>query len=86
MDALKVGIREFRNQLPHYLLKAGQAIAITRHGETIGYFIPSRDTKPASEIDKLKIAAAKLDALLQSSGVDTERVVAEFNARRRRKS
>jgi len=41
MDTLKVGIREFRNQLPHYLLEAGQAIAITRHGETIGYFIPS---------------------------------------------
>ena len=64
MEALKVGIREFRSQLPHYLLEAGQPVAITRHGETIGYYIPSRETEPIADIVALKAVAAKLDALV----------------------
>jgi antitoxin (DNA-binding transcriptional repressor) of toxin-antitoxin stability system len=43
MNSLKVGIREFRSQLPHYLLEVGQPLAITRHGEAIGYYTPTRD-------------------------------------------
>ena len=85
MEALKVGIREFRSQLPHYLLEAGQAVAITRHGETIGYYIPSRDKGPAAELTSLKAAVAKLDALLKSARLDAEEVVADFTARRRKK-
>ena len=85
MEALKVGIREFRSQLPHYLLEAGQPVAITRHGETIGYYIPSRETEPIADIVALKAVAAKLDALLKSAQVDPEVVVADFSARRRKK-
>ena len=85
MEALKVGIREFRSQLPHYLLEAGQPVAITRHGETIGYYIPSRETEPIADIVALKAVAAKLDALLKSAQVDPEVVVADFTARRRKK-
>lgn len=85
MEALKVGIREFRSQLPHYLLEAGQPVAITRHGETIGYYIPSRETEPIADIAALKAVAAKLDALLKSAQVDPEVVVADITARRRKK-
>ena len=85
MEALKVGIREFRSQLPHYLLEAGQPVAITRHGETIGYYIPSRETEPIADIAALKAVAAKLDALLKSAQVDPDVVVADFSARRRKK-
>ena len=85
MEALKVGIREFRSQLPHYLLEAGQPVAITRHGETIGYYSPSRETDPIADIAALKAVAAKLDALLNSAQVDPEVVVADFTARRRKK-
>ena len=85
MEALKVGIREFRSQLPHYLLKAGQPVAITRHGETIGYYIPSLEKEPLADIAAMKAVAAKLDAMLKSAQIDTEEVVAEFTARRRKK-
>lgn len=85
MEALKVGIREFRSQLPHYLLEAGQPVAITRHGETIGYYIPSREKEPVADVTALKAAAAKLDALLKSAQLDTEEVVADFSARRHKK-
>jgi PHD/YefM family antitoxin component YafN of YafNO toxin-antitoxin module len=82
MNTLKVGIREFRSQLPHYLLEVGQPVAITRHGETIGYFIPSRDLEAESDVQALKAAAAKLDALLAAAQIDTESVIQEFAQRR----
>lgn len=85
MEVLRVGIREFRSQLPHYLREAGQPVAITRHGEMIGYCIPSCDKETVAELTSLKTAAAKLDALLKSAQVDTEQVVADFAARRRKK-
>lgn len=85
MDALKVGIREFRSQLPHYLLDAGKPLAITRHGETIGYYIPSREKEPITDVTALQTAVAKLDALLKSAQIDAEEVVAKFTARRRKK-
>lgn len=78
MQALKVGIREFRTHLPHYLLETGQPVAVTRHGETIGYFIPSREAKTADDISALKSAAAKLDALLAAEGVSEDELVGEF--------
>lgn len=78
MQALKVGIREFRTHLPHYLLETGQPVAVTRHGETIGYFIPSREAKTADDITALKTAAAKLDALLAAEGVSEDELVGEF--------
>jgi antitoxin (DNA-binding transcriptional repressor) of toxin-antitoxin stability system len=82
MDLLKVGIREFRAHLPHYLLEAGRPAAVTRHGETIGYFIPSREAKTADDLAALKTAAAKLDELLAAQGVDEDELVAEFRGLR----
>ncbi len=84
MQSLKVGIREFRSQLPHYLLEVGKPVAITRHGETIGYYIPSRDKSLDGDHAALLSAAKKLDALLHTSGVDIEEIVQEFNAKRRK--
>jgi len=82
MQALKVGIREFRANLPHYLLEAGRPVAVTRHGETIGYFIPSRETKVDDDVAALKAAAAKLDALLAAEGINEDALVAEFRRTR----
>ena len=86
MDAIKVGIREFRSQLPHYLLGVGMPVAITRHGETVGYYIPSLEKDTGDDVRALRTAAAKLDALLQSAQADTESLVSEYSARRHSKS
>lgn len=86
MSALKVGIREFRTNLPHYLLEIGQTVAVTRHGETIGYFIPSREVKAVDEVAALKIAAAKLDELLAAEGISEDELVAEFRRLREDRS
>jgi hypothetical protein len=84
MESIKVGIREFRAQLPHYLLELGQPLAITRHGETIGYYIPSHEKSAQGDLTSLMAAAEKLDVMLQAAGVDAEEVVEAFNAKRRK--
>lgn len=83
MESLKVGIREFRSQLPHYLLEVGQPLAITRHGETIGFYIPTREKPGSDDLKALRAAAEKLDALLETSGIDSDEIVEEFNIKRR---
>ena len=40
MRATKVGIREFRSGLAEYIASANP-VAVTRHGQTVGYFIPT---------------------------------------------
>jgi antitoxin (DNA-binding transcriptional repressor) of toxin-antitoxin stability system len=63
MNSLKVRIREFRSQLPHYLLEVGQPLAITRHGEAIGYYTPARDRRLPRQVDKLKVEISALITL-----------------------
>ena len=42
MDRIEhVGVREFRDRATYYL-KQGKPLAIKRHGEVIGYFLPVR--------------------------------------------
>ena len=41
METVKVGMREFRENLAGYL-EAGTPLAIIRHGETLGFYIPAQ--------------------------------------------
>ena len=81
MEANKVGIREFRAGLADYIA-SDTPVAVTRHGQTVGYFIPTNGQADA-DLDTLKKAAAELDRLLASQAVDVEAVAAEFKAARR---
>ena len=73
----KVSIREFRSHLAQYA-GANSPIAITRHGETVGYYIPARPSPDKAEIDALKEAASRLDSLLAQAGVSEEDMLTEF--------
>lgn len=75
----KIGVKEFRANLPMYL-DAKSPVTITRHGETIGYYIPARQDR--TELTALKEAAAKMNAMLTESGVSDDEIVAEFKALR----
>ena len=81
MDTDKVGIREFRAGLAEYIA-SHKPVAITRHGQTVGYFIPTQG-QAVAELAALKKAAAELDRLLAASSVDIEEVEAEFKAARK---
>jgi PHD/YefM family antitoxin component YafN of YafNO toxin-antitoxin module len=77
-EPITVGIREFRENLAEYLLESNAPVAITRHGDTIGYFIPARRKRSEAERTALKEAAAQLDALLAAKGVTEDELVADF--------
>lgn len=78
-NVLKVGIREFHAHLPQYVLTS-VPVAITRDGETVGYYIPTRHHVEEAELDTLKQAAQSLEKLLISHGVTEEELFQEFRA------
>mgnify|MGYP000147279429 CR=1 FL=1 len=78
-NIVKVGIREFRAHLPEYLMTT-TPVAITRHGETIGFYIPTRHHPDKDDLNSLKEAAIKLEKLLQAQGITEEELLADFRA------
>lgn len=82
MDTIKVGIREFRADLAEYIA-ASTPVAVTRHGQTVGFFIPAH-VQVEGDLAALKKAGKVLDKLLHAQQVDIEDVVAEFKAARKK--
>jgi antitoxin (DNA-binding transcriptional repressor) of toxin-antitoxin stability system len=78
----KVGVREFRENIATYL-ESDKPVAITRHGETLGIFVPTPRPQGRSEAEvaDLKAAADRLAAAL--ADVDEEEFVAEFEKSRK---
>ena len=60
----RVSIGKLRANLANYL-KSPQPIAIVRHGQTIGYYVPASVNESEIERESLKQAVSKLDELLQ---------------------
>jgi PHD/YefM family antitoxin component YafN of YafNO toxin-antitoxin module len=83
METLKVGIREFRDKLAMYVLESDAPVAITRHGDTVGYFLPTRRKRTDADRAALQEAAAKWQAIMDAEGIDEDEVVAEFKRRRK---
>lgn len=83
MTATKVGIREFRAGLADYI-DADAPVAVTRHGQTVGYFIPAKSDRQA-DVASLRAAAAKLDALLDLDDAEVDAAVEDFKQLRRAK-
>lgn len=78
MEAVKVGMREFRDKLATYLLESEFPVAITRHGDTIGYFIPARRKRSEADKEALRKAATRWQEVLDAEGVSEDEAVAEF--------
>ena len=84
MEATKVGIREFRASMAEYIASS-TPVAVTRHGQTIGYFIPTHGQADA-DAALFKKACKTLDRLLAAKAVDVDAVVADFKSARKRKN
>ena len=78
MDIVRIGMREFRDKLATYLLESEAPVAITRHGDTVGYFIPSRRRRSESERAALQEASARWHNVLISAELSEEDVLADF--------
>ena len=78
MEILKVGIRQFRERLATYLSQTDKPVAITRHGDTVGYYLPARRKRSETERAALKEAAGQLQELLAAEGITEDEVIADF--------
>ena len=53
METVKVGMREFRENLAGYL-ESGTPLAIMRHGETLGFYIPAQKRNRKAELEAMR--------------------------------
>jgi PHD/YefM family antitoxin component YafN of YafNO toxin-antitoxin module len=78
METIRVGIREFREKLASYLLESDKPLAITRHGDTVGYYLPARRKRSEAERSALRQAAARLQEMLAAEGLTEDEMIADF--------
>ncbi len=78
---IRIGVRKFREGLSTFL-ESPDLLAITRHGQTIGYYVPTRGAAEEAELAALRRAVAELETPLAEHGVSEDEVVREFRARR----
>lgn len=83
MTLQTVGIREFRTHLHKYTRQNKEPIAITSHGEPIGYFIPIGRSPQEKDFTALLEATKKLSELLEEKGISVDEMVADFQDARR---
>jgi antitoxin (DNA-binding transcriptional repressor) of toxin-antitoxin stability system len=81
MDTISVGIREFRAGLTEYIDQR-KPIAVTRHGVTVGVFVPTPRPSPG-DVQALREASAKLQAVLSLGDDEVEATVADFDTLRK---
>lgn len=83
MKGLKtVGVRDFREDLATHL-QSDEPIAVTRHGQTLGVFIPAEPERVKAKWAAIDKAAERLDALLEQYGITEDEAVEEFERLRR---
>jgi antitoxin (DNA-binding transcriptional repressor) of toxin-antitoxin stability system len=81
MSTIKIGVREFRERIATYL-ESGSPVAVTRRGETLGVYVPTRRKRSkTADLSELKAAAERLAEAL--ADVNEDELVAEFKQRRR---
>ena len=79
-DAPRVGIREFRAARAEYI-EADTPVTITRHGQTVGLFVPLRGPT-ADDVQRLQEAAANFRKAMPLGDPEVEEIVADFDALR----
>ena len=82
METEKIGIREFRENLAGYL-EGGKPLTITRHGETLGFFIPAQKRSRKAEIEAMRAAAKEFDSMIAEWGTSEDELMREYKEIRR---
>lgn len=82
MQTTKVGIREFREHLADYL-ESTKPVAITRHGATIGIYIPTKPKPSQAHLEALRVAGERMQELIAAAGSTEDEIVAGFKRARR---
>lgn len=82
--AARVGIRELRARLASHL-ESVTPIEVTRHGRTIGLYVPLPQTTELDERQRLLQAGRLMQAELERLGLTEEEISADFKAWRQRR-
>ena len=82
MQTTKVGIREFRENLAGYL-ESRTPVAITRHGTTIGIYVPTKPKPSQADLEALRVAGEKMQELIATAGSTEDEIIADFKKLRR---
>lgn len=82
METVKIGMREFRENLAGYL-ESGTPLTITRHGETLGFYIPAQKRSRKAEIAAMRAAAKELDQMIASLGASEDELMEDYKEIRR---
>ena len=77
--SMRIGMRELREKLAEYL-DSSVPIEVTRHGQTIGFYIPVPKRPNQSERDALLEAGRRMHEELARLGITDEEVAADFRA------
>ncbi|MGO9776647.1 MAG: prevent-host-death protein [Terracidiphilus sp.] len=78
MATQSIGIREFRDKLATYLLQSEGPLAITRHGDTIGYYLPTKRKRTEAEKAALDAVHAQLQRQMAEAGVTEDEIIEDF--------
>ena len=82
MQTTRVGIREFRENLASYL-ESKTPVAITRHGATIGIYVPTKPKPSQADLEALRLAGEKMQELIAAAGTTEDELVEDFKRLRR---
>ena len=74
---VRIGIRELRDKLASYT-ESTVPIEVTRHGQTVGFYIPVPKRPGQAEREALLEAGRRMQAELARLGVTEEELLADF--------
>ena len=77
METVKVGMREFRENLAGYL-ESGTPLAMMRHGETLGFYMPAQKRSRKAELQAMRAAAQDLDKMIADCGASEDELMEDY--------
>lgn len=80
--SVRIGIRELRDKLASYM-ESSVPIEVTRHGQTVGFYIPVPRRPGQAEREALLEAGRRMQVELARLGVTEEDLVADFKRSRK---
>jgi antitoxin (DNA-binding transcriptional repressor) of toxin-antitoxin stability system len=78
----RIGMRELREKLSSFL-ESSEPLEVTRHGQTIGFYIPIPKRPGQAEREALLEAGQRLDEELIRLGLKEDELLDEFKEWRR---
>ncbi|MEW6445469.1 MAG: prevent-host-death protein [Pseudomonadota bacterium] len=81
--SVRIGVRELREKLSEYL-ESTVPVEVTRHGKTIGFYIPVPKAPTQSERDAMLEAGRRMREELERLGISEEELMADFKAWRKK--